>query len=99
MANASYDFVATGNGRVMVTSGGLDRFSRQDKWLSSGLRFYSPISVEFEFDSHGLCGTNWFDCSGGGALDIEEPYSVDSEALAALAQDAQEWLSTGSLTR
>lgn len=94
MANATratYDFVATGNNCVMVTSGGIDRFARQ--WPCSGMRFDADIAISFEYATNGdLVDVQWFDCSGAGAIDISEPDGVDSAALLALSQDAQTWL-------
>ncbi len=89
---ADYDYVETGNGRVMVTSGGVGRFAA--KWPCSGMRFDADIAVEFEFASNGdLVDIQWFDCSDDSpSLDISEPDGVNGEALLALSQDAQEWL-------
>lgn len=85
---ADYDFVAMGNGQVMVTSGGVARFA--NKWPCSGMRFDDDLGVIFSFDSNGLCDVEWFD--GDTGCTVSEPEGVNGEALAALSQDAQTYL-------
>jgi hypothetical protein len=94
---ADYDYVHTHSNRVMVTSGGLERFA--SKWPCSGMRFDADIAVEFEYAADGdLVDIHWFDCSDGAdALDISEPAGVNGEALLALSQDAQAFLNTENM--
>lgn len=97
MTQADYDFVATGNRRVMVTSSGLLRFAKQ--WPCSGLRFDDSIAVEFEYDSRGdLCNINWYDCGENpNGIDIMEPSGIDGAALVALSQGAQHFLKVSAV--
>ena len=89
---ADYDFVQTTDNAVMVTSGGVARFAA--KWPCSGMRFDDDIAVQFEYDRKGnLVDIQWFDCTDDApSLDVSEPDGVNGEALAALSQDAQEYL-------
>jgi hypothetical protein len=58
------------------------------------MRFDDDIAVQFEYDRNGnLVDIQWFDCTDDApSLDIPEPDGVNGEALAALSQDAQQYL-------
>ena len=72
---------------VLVTTRHIRAF--RASWPCSGLP--SDACVSFEFDSNGLCAISWHSEDG---IDIAERDEWDGPALAALADDAKQFLAT-----
>ena len=72
---------------VLVTTSHIRAF--RASWPCSGLP--SNACVSFEFDSNGLCDISWY-TEEGIDVDVRQSAKWDSPALAALADDAKQFL-------